>query len=354
MIKKELKSRLLETGIFIDNEWFTKYIDLIIENKETEPIKYKTQNHHIIPKCYYKDRNIPVDNTEDNLVNLLLQNHLLAHCYMVLCSRDKKFRTSMFYAICFISGLKVEEDTKVIELIQSDLSVYQEAYEQSRKDAYDSNPMFDDVKKAHHDERMRSFEVRLKISNTLKLRHASKNQTSLTLNKNFEKHKHSLSESAKLRCFAYKDGVRKRILKQDAPQFVLEGWNVPYILGRGYKENMENLIWVYKGNIRKQITESLLSEYLNKGFVKGSGVHQDSEFRKSLFTDEVRKKMSESHKGQSPANKGVPCSEEKKAKLSKRFTGTRWMNNGVIQKQVQSIDIEQYLSEGFVFGRLRR
>lgn len=55
----------------------------------------------------------------------------------------------------------------------------------------------------------------------------------------------------------------------------------------------------------------------------------------------------------SPANKGVPCSEEKKAKLSKRFTGTRWMNNGVIQKQVQSIDIEQYLSEGFVFGRLK-
>ena len=29
------------------------------------------------------------------------------------------------------------------------------------------------------------------------------------------------------------------------------------------------------------------------------------------------------------------------------------MNNGVIQKQVQSIDIEQYLSEGFVFGRLK-
>jgi len=33
------------------------------------------------------------------------------------------------------------------------------------------------------------------------------------------------------------------------------------------------------------------------------------------FSEESRKKMSESHKGKSPGNKGVPCSEDKKRKL---------------------------------------
>ena len=39
-------------------------------------------------------------------------------------------------------------------------------------------------------------------------------------------------------------------------------------------------------------------------------------------------KMSIAHKGQSPANKGVPCSEEAKQKIRDKIKGKHMWNNG--------------------------
>lgn len=40
-----------------------------------------------------------------------------------------------------------------------------------------------------------------------------------------------------------------------------------------------------------------------------------------IISEETRQKMSESHKGKSPSNKGVPCTEEKKQKISEANKG---------------------------------
>ena len=78
-----IKNTLLGTNEFLDNEYLDKYVNLITSNKFTKKEVYKTQRHHIIPRCYYRNNNLIVNNEPDNLVNLLFKDHVLAHCYIV-------------------------------------------------------------------------------------------------------------------------------------------------------------------------------------------------------------------------------------------------------------------------------
>lgn len=70
------------------------------------------------------------------------------------------------------------------------------------------------------------------------------------------------------------------------------------------------------------------------------------------YSDELILKLSLAHKGKSPANKGVPSSEETKQKLRKQFLGRKWVNNGIIQKQVKQEELSNYLNNEFVLGTL--
>lgn len=86
MESQKIKEILLNTKYFIDNEWLNKYCELIENNRNTKKEKYKTQKHHIIPKCYYNMNKIEIDNSKENLVNLLYKDHILAHYYLCLCT----------------------------------------------------------------------------------------------------------------------------------------------------------------------------------------------------------------------------------------------------------------------------
>ena len=85
---KEFKNKLLSIGC-IDNEYLQKYLYLIAANAKTAKEKYKTNCHHILPRCYFKLLNLPVDNSKTNLVNLSHKDHLLAHYYLYLCATGK-------------------------------------------------------------------------------------------------------------------------------------------------------------------------------------------------------------------------------------------------------------------------
>lgn len=73
-------------NLFMDNEYFSKYIDLINKNQHRCYVSGQTQTHHIIPKCYFRKNNLPIDNSDANKVNLLYKDHLLAHCLLSLCT----------------------------------------------------------------------------------------------------------------------------------------------------------------------------------------------------------------------------------------------------------------------------
>lgn len=158
-----LSNMLLDTGVFIQNEYFLKYISLIEDNKFREPEKFKTQRHHIIPKCFYKDMSIPVNNDNSNLVNLLFKDHILAHCYIVLASKETQFKYKNMMALY---KLMHHRDFKGIDY--TSMEEYQMAYENSRKICYEYNPMFIEEYKMSHLKLMRSDAVRKRISDSMK------------------------------------------------------------------------------------------------------------------------------------------------------------------------------------------
>ena len=94
-----LKEKLLEIGLCIDNEYLDKYCELIESNLNTKYEKFKTQKHHIVPRSYYKHNKIDIDNSKNNIINISHKNHLLAHFYLLHCSKNRWFKESCINAL---------------------------------------------------------------------------------------------------------------------------------------------------------------------------------------------------------------------------------------------------------------
>lgn len=179
-----IKNTLLGTNEFLDNEYLDKYVNLITSNKFTKKEVYKTQRHHIIPRCYYRNNNLIVNNEPDNLVNLLFKDHVLAHCYIVLAAKESKFKYQNMAALYKLCN---HRDFKGFDY--KSLNEFQLAYESSRKIMIKNNPMFVLKWKLEHEKIMGSNEVRAKISESM-IKYRSNNPFS-------ETHRKHLSESMK-------------------------------------------------------------------------------------------------------------------------------------------------------------
>lgn len=125
-----LKSCLLKTAHFIDNEYLDQYCSLISQNKDQRKIKYQTQKHHILPRCYFKLINLEIDNSKENLVNLLYKDHILAHYYLCLCTEGKlHYRLANAFFHLIHRKWKYEDFSP-----ETDLSEYQKIHEMWRKE----------------------------------------------------------------------------------------------------------------------------------------------------------------------------------------------------------------------------
>lgn len=124
-----MKQKLLETNLFIDNEYFEKYIELIVNNRVAYS-KGKTNRHHIIPKYYYKDKGLDIDNSEENIVTLLYKDHILAHYYLSMCSKSTKDISRNALSIRWLLNGK---SIYSLNLTDIDLNFYQKNYEMSKK-----------------------------------------------------------------------------------------------------------------------------------------------------------------------------------------------------------------------------
>lgn len=124
----ELKEKLLETGFVIDNEYLDKYVALIVVNRHTKQEARKTNKHHILPKRYFKNKGLPVDNSRENIVNLIYKDHLLAHLYLSGCTVGQD-RYWNLYSVMRLTGQKyLSKDT--FEQIKN-LDYYQTLYEEA-------------------------------------------------------------------------------------------------------------------------------------------------------------------------------------------------------------------------------
>lgn len=60
----------------------------IINRAKRENLCGKFHKHHIIPRCFYKKIDLPVDNSDSNLVKLTFEEHQKVHQLAYLCARD--------------------------------------------------------------------------------------------------------------------------------------------------------------------------------------------------------------------------------------------------------------------------
>ena len=122
---QKIKEQLLATGAFIDNEAFSNYCQLVASNRSTTSVKGKTQKHHILPRAWFKLRDEPVDNSKDNLVNLLVIDHIKAHLYLLKATSSEDLRNASAAAVRYMCDIfKLDElDTYAAELEEAHLRV---------------------------------------------------------------------------------------------------------------------------------------------------------------------------------------------------------------------------------------
>lgn len=90
-----MASSLLD--IFTYNQHFVAMMNIINAAKLNPPDK--GQKHHIIPKCWFKMNDLPVDNSKDNLVLLSYEDHVKVHRLALLCVTAPLMRRNMALAV---------------------------------------------------------------------------------------------------------------------------------------------------------------------------------------------------------------------------------------------------------------
>ena len=226
-----LKEKLLSLDLVIDNEYLDKYCELIESNKNTKREKFKTQKHHIIPRYYYKYNNLEIDNSKENLVNLLYKDHILAHYYLCMCSIYDYYSYINYISVYRIIN-KDKNDNTIFKDILYTLDDFQKIYEYGRELSLKYNPMFNDKQKFKHNNIMRSEEIRNKISNTMKEKIAKGYFFT-------EEHRKNLSKQAKESIYMYKDNIITRVVNSKIQQYIDNGWQK--YEKRSYKQKMQGI-----------------------------------------------------------------------------------------------------------------
>lgn len=323
---------LKATHLFIENEYFEKYIQLIKANLKTKKQTYKTQRHHIVPATVFTLYNLPGKNDRNNLVNLLYKDHILAHYYLALCSQSTEFKYKMICAINFILGNATQAKLNLDELktFTLNLDYYQELYEESKKFFGDK------IRGSTHD-----------IS---------------------EETKQKISKANRGRVYVNKDGVVRSIYPEDLDLYLENGW----IRGNPNCHNRKQTgkyTVIHKDNIEKYILLDELNQYLMAGWQKGrtekhinaTKVGTIAYYNRLTKEEKIAKcasrtgqhwKMSDKCKEKiSKATRGRKQSEAQKIKNSFNKKGTIHMTNGVIDIMIKPDKEQDYASLGFYRGR---
>lgn len=267
-----LKLRLKKTNLFEDNEWLDLYCELILNNLNTKKEKFKTNVHHIIPRCYYKHNNLEVDNSKENLVNLLYKDHILAHYYLCKCAKESRFKYCMLSSIEHILGLSKKIGLN-LDIDEFNLDDYQELYQ--LKCAYHSKQL-KGLFKGNNNPAKQSW-VGAKISKS-KLGHKVSKETREKIGNKNRGRKWTLEERER-RLISYKD-----MNKGDKNGMY---GKIPWNKGKHnvyseetrkkMSEKAKNRQSSTKGRLyihtmegkRKMVPKEQLDEYLNHGYILG-------------------------------------------------------------------------------------
>lgn len=309
-----LKDLLINIGLVIDNKYLDKYVELIESARDNGTIKGRTQHHHIVPKAYYKEKKLEIDNSQENLVHLLHYQHILAHWYLFKCAKEDYFIYASSYALLYM--LRIHELPEDEDAIVSLAINYGEVYSEfcARQSArYKGKPGA-----------TRGRKMSPETCKKLSLAHKGKVQSEETK----EKRRQSLLKM-------YAEGRRKQVISEETKEKLRKS-----ITGRK---------WINKDGKNKQVRPEELAEYQASGWVLGR-----------YFTEEKHKQLSDSQKGRTFSEETRQKMREAKLHQTyKNFSGQKntykCMNNGKIDKRVYTEEDEkQLLAEGFTYGTLKQ
>lgn len=83
--------------IFEYNQHFVAMMNIINAARLNPP--ERGHNHHIVPRCWFKLHNLPIDNSKDNLVLLTYEDHIKVHKLAMLCSATPEMRSKQAFAV---------------------------------------------------------------------------------------------------------------------------------------------------------------------------------------------------------------------------------------------------------------
>lgn len=115
MINK-LKSFLLNTSYFDDNEYLTAYLSLL-SNYATDFDGYY-EKHHVIPAAVYKycygissteARKLADTDEKNYIVSLLYKDHVLAHYFLYFCTKGGVKKAMGKAIICMVGNLEIDK-----------------------------------------------------------------------------------------------------------------------------------------------------------------------------------------------------------------------------------------------------
>lgn len=89
-------------NIFEYNQHFVAMMN-IINRARLYPLE-SGHNQHIIPKCWFKKNNLPIDNDKDNLVMLTEEQHMKVHKLAAMCIIGSDMRSAMGFAVHRLHG----------------------------------------------------------------------------------------------------------------------------------------------------------------------------------------------------------------------------------------------------------
>ncbi len=329
----ELKNRLLATNLFIENEYFEKYVSLIKSNKNTKAQRCKTQKHHIIPSIAFKLYNWPDVNAEDNLVVLLYKDHILAHYYLALAAKQNEFKYKMVAAINFILGKasQVKLDVEALKTFTLELDKYQELYEIWRQE-------------------------QSKLSHASRLGHETSEET-----------RQKISKANGKRVYVNKDGVVRALHEDEVDLFLSQGWQLGNPNCTKRELHRGNTV-INKDGIEKYVSKEDLEIYLADGWLHGRAESHKKASKEGTqrYMDSLtaeQKKVYASY-----GRLGKHCSEEErekhrlailgrkrsdsqKLKNSLNKKGTIHMTNGKVDIMIKKEFEADYSAKGFYRGR---
>lgn len=300
------KEFLSSTGYFVENEWYEKYVSLINNCSLSAPVPFQTQKHHILPRHYFKQKGLQIDNSKENVVNLLFKDHMLAHLYLSGCTIGKN-RYWNLYSIFMMTGRKIYDVDSILADITS-LDFYTKLYTEAISAAPNHR------KGTHVTE-----ETRKKMSES-KSGKTAHNKKTVWVN----------------------DGERDYMIKENNLDEYL---NNGYTKGRLYKHSQKTKDKIAIASHNKIITDEFRLKMSNIASKQTHTIEQNLE---------NSRRLKEYYKTHPNPFLGKKHTEESKQKNRESHIGRVWINNGNICKVVNNKEVEKYLANGFVLGRIKK